>query len=306
MREVLPHLSSMWLSQGSALYSQERPFGDRMQWVTKQKANLKLAILIPPVKFLTAHLNPSPHLDIETKWVQKSQLCQNQGVSVVTLTGIRLCSCSFWVLPFPLDLQPQRSVLFCPAERNLSCTEDLCTHFTVPSVGASGGSCGNAELQVSTGHVTNDISGCLIRGISLVRVTSGFVADDTYCCECTEAAIIHRSVQWVLSQLPKKFLPLATKIPWGNPRFFHWVNLLGESLEQAATSPGCWLEKGQRRAYVLSSTSFFYTRSSKPLLSPYCPLWTSHLHPLFLQGRIRCRSLLKKQSSQTCFKANAF
>lgn len=66
---------------------------------------------------------------------------------MLTLTGISLCSCSFWFLPFSLDLQPQRAVLFCPAERDLSCREDLGAHFTAPSVGPGGGSCGNAELR---------------------------------------------------------------------------------------------------------------------------------------------------------------
>lgn len=78
MREVLRLLSSMWLSQGSALYSQKRPFGVKLQQVTKQKANLKLVILIFQVEILTAHLNPLPHLDIKTKWMQNSQLCRNQ------------------------------------------------------------------------------------------------------------------------------------------------------------------------------------------------------------------------------------
>lgn len=187
MREVLPHLSSMWLSQGSALYSQERPFGDRMPQVTKQKANLKVAILIPPIKFLTMHFYTSPHVDIEAKWMQKSQLCQNQGE----------CQCWLW----------QASVFapvfcYCPlifSHRDLCCFAQLrgafhgeatWVHILQPPLWGLVGA-----AIVRSAQVTNDISMCLIRGISFVRLTWGFVAEDIYCCECTQAAVTHRCVQ---------------------------------------------------------------------------------------------------------------
>lgn len=189
MKEVLRLLSSMWLSQGSALYSWKRPFGDKLQQVTKQKTNLKLVILIFQVEILTAHLNPPPHLDVETKWIKKSQLCRNQGE----------CQCWLWQVP---GFDPTASGCSCSPliwiHRDLHCfakprgtfqVEDLDVRVKAHSQWGwwwgepwkcrPSGQCRMPEITGS--------SGCLIRGIFLIRLTRRFVVAGIYCTQAMTA-----------------------------------------------------------------------------------------------------------------------
>lgn len=120
-------------------------------------------------------------------------------------------------------------------------------HILQPPLWGLAGGCSpaNAELQVSTGHVTNDTSGCLIGGISLVRLTWGFVAEDMCCCECTQAAITHRSVnrfchiflKWLCHWLQKflgQSIPLGKSIGriFGAGRWISWL-LVGKGAKKS-------------------------------------------------------------------------
>lgn len=176
-------MSSTWLSQRSALCSRKRPFGDKLQQVTKQKANLKLVILIFQVEILTAHLNPPPHLDIETKWMQKSQLCRNRGES--------WC----WLWQASVFAPAASGLSYSPliwSHRDLDCFAQLKGTFQVEDLDAcvaapswwrwwwgemwkwrASGQCRTCE--------TTDSSCCLIKGIFLIRLTRRFVAEDMYC-----------------------------------------------------------------------------------------------------------------------------
>lgn len=173
--------------------------------------------------------------------------------------------------------------------------------FYSPLWGAGGCSPGNAELQVSTGHVTNDTSGCLIRGISLVRLTSGFVAEDICCCECTQAAITHRSVNRFCHTFLKCFCHWPPKNLGAicSTGQIHWENLWSRQVHLLCVGWKRGKEEPRCHHYLLYST-----RDLQHLV-----IHLLFAYPICIPRSYRRNQMqvtLKSQSSQTFFKAIAF
>lgn len=169
MTEVLQLLSSTWLRQGNALYSRRRLFGDKLQ-VTKQKAYLKSVILIFQVEISTAHVNPSPHLDIEAKLMCKSELCQNQGECWCWLWQVSGFASAASGLSYSPVIWSHRDLDRFAKPRGTFQVEDLDACVTAPSRwGDGGGNGGQSELQGGTPETT-DSSACLIKGVFLISL----------------------------------------------------------------------------------------------------------------------------------------